>query len=975
MVPNGNYRHQCQDSRLWDEETIGCDHTTLQQAFPKPLVTVDNDAISRSALFQQCKAVLMSYTPDAKQVKAYAHNHPFLWPQKPSSSSTADEQDRRLIIDAQHRRLLDQQDKCEMRSNWCATGNCDCLLGNCKGTVNVLPGKCEELSKVLQGLNCDTGKNVAGKYLLKTQCTNSKELSNTIQDVDGKCWKEEEGTDFSANKQVTQIQVTVDASGDLVSEPFTMKCGSDCYSYGSDKLVCGGTPIPTTSSPPNQSTVAPPDHTTGAPPQTTGVVTVQTSGAPMTETGAPAPPFIAPPGYETCQVLDFEIASDETKLAKGAYVTDQFVEKWGVSITADTDNRDSGYTPDGAARIFDSSNPGTDNENGDPDLGTPNKGCDKPGPGVGAAGRPGSDGENCVPLGNLLIIQESDKEYPDDNAKGGSIAFDFVRPTYVDFIGLVDIEDNHDFIEVLTVDGAKFNVHARALGNNSVQRLQIKSAGVIRLMLHMQGSGAVSDLGLCHKSDEDVNQPVPAYVAPLVGIAAPLRSRLEQVSLNWSNATMAPPNEENAGVIIYIDPTSFGIDKALYTRFIRSDLPITPTSITIMTSPTCMTVNLPTGEPCKDYVNDVYQQIKTDFSISNTGFDGEEGIKHEIVCSTAGAASRMMRSRMLMCPPNTPSCLMPAMGKYSHTSALLFETATQKKPTEFFTLVGYNGRVKVAQIAGLTSPDSFKVGPAPPANPTTSGGAPAAPIYLTMSEPVDPNGYLASGPTPPFTALSLAISKTPLEVWELIAPTIKSSKTIPNDDPYASHDRPERVPVPSAIMKALQTGTPLDWNYLTPTEELQGGAPQLVSEQLGSVESIGMATRPLSDMVFASQAQARQDSIERIKELHEGNSETVHPPMEIEVWCPEGQEPETTGGGDRRLRQLQKMQISAKDFKFLPDMRHLCREAKVPESDFRFSHAERRAMKRRRQAAIAHATKKQSKRPQQISHRQEVLTD
>ena len=88
---------------------------------------------------------------------------------------------------------------------------------------------------------------------------------------------------------------------------------------------------------------------------------------------------------------------------------------YGVVISAVALNR--GYTPGGAARIFDTAQPG--GFNGDTDLGSPNELCSPSGPGEGAGGAPDSNYANCDPQGMVLIIQESNKAIPDDNAGGG----------------------------------------------------------------------------------------------------------------------------------------------------------------------------------------------------------------------------------------------------------------------------------------------------------------------------------------------------------------------------------------------------------------------------------------------------------------------------------------------------------------------------------------------------------------------------
>jgi hypothetical protein len=46
----------------------------------------------------------------------------------------------------------------------------------------------------------------------------------------------------------------------------------------------------------------------------------------------------------------------------------------------------------------------------DPDLGSPNRLCPSKGPGRGRGGRPNGPFPNCIPQGNLLIIQDNNNE-------------------------------------------------------------------------------------------------------------------------------------------------------------------------------------------------------------------------------------------------------------------------------------------------------------------------------------------------------------------------------------------------------------------------------------------------------------------------------------------------------------------------------------------------------------------------------------
>ena len=64
-------------------------------------------------------------------------------------------------------------------------------------------------------------------------------------------------------------------------------------------------------------------------------------------------------------LIDFETTSSGTSLEAGAYVGDDFLPGYNITVTATSVG---GFTPNGQARIFDTSNPGAN-----VDLGTPNR--------------------------------------------------------------------------------------------------------------------------------------------------------------------------------------------------------------------------------------------------------------------------------------------------------------------------------------------------------------------------------------------------------------------------------------------------------------------------------------------------------------------------------------------------------------------------------------------------------------------------
>jgi hypothetical protein len=106
--------------------------------------------------------------------------------------------------------------------------------------------------------------------------------------------------------------------------------------------------------------------------------------------------------YASCTKIDFSTKGNGEVLTRGAYVSEEWKDMYNLTITATST---IGYTPNGKARIFDTANPGTNDINGDPDLGSPNAKCG--GPGQGSGGEPGKRGENCQPVGSKYSVIKS----------------------------------------------------------------------------------------------------------------------------------------------------------------------------------------------------------------------------------------------------------------------------------------------------------------------------------------------------------------------------------------------------------------------------------------------------------------------------------------------------------------------------------------------------------------------------------------
>lgn len=247
----------------------------------------------------------------------------------------------------------------------------------------------------------------------------------------------------------------------------------------------GATPVPTLL--PSRTPVY------SKPTKATAPSAVPTREPVVEPTGSPTEP--SPTATSTCTetVIDFDTLPDGTPLAAGEYLSREWQDAYGLTLSAS-----GGFSE--LPRLFDTANPG-DEEIGDIDLGSPNARCDKPGPGIGEGGEPGEPGENCIPQGNVLIIQEADTEQPDDHVDGGTMTFSFASPVEVKEIGLMDI----DYAGTIEVDyyGGKGKSKTRTfdlvlLGDNAVQVVEIGIERVSEIRVILSRSGAVTHLSFCY---------------------------------------------------------------------------------------------------------------------------------------------------------------------------------------------------------------------------------------------------------------------------------------------------------------------------------------------------------------------------------------------------------------------------------------------------------------------------------------------
>ena len=622
---------------------------------------------------------------------------------------------------------------------------------------------------------------------------------------------------------------------------------------------------------------------------------------------------------KTCEAMKFSVDSLGNKLTEKNYVNDEFYDMFGgVTITASSTRR--GYTPGGRARIFDTSKI-INSPRGDPNLASPNEKCVGGGPGKGAGGEPGSVGENCIPLGNAIIVQESDKDEADDNSSGGSIAFDFDYPLTVFSVGLLGVEGDADIIEIVKQDGSTRYARVKDLGKNSMQWLSLGDKNVKRLVIHFESGGAIAGLNLCDFLVPGKFTPAPTLSpnsAPvpslpqmaqhskvkrqekiaLQTVIPSIINRIGKMATNFKEVTDIPPHEEKSGLVIYLDVQSAGIKIESIKKYISAS-GINPTSITILVNPLCMTANLPTGQRCQSYAEGLASWFKTqDYpNIGNTGFEGGPGIRVQISCSTAASASRMVRTKLLLCLPSTPSCLLPALAKSEGTNAILLARQDEPQVFEFFNYMGASEHVKIVNVDSSTIP-SPSPGPSTTAYYTTNG-MPAAKVFHSVNDRVIGEGYRKGTVLKPTTTLERASILSPKQVMMVLRPKIPQGGTGSDEfnpvftDYRAKAKKNEWVPDAAQILAATTSRGTISNNVKPSRDELDGANPADVATQLGVDLDVGFATRALTPALFSKLTTIRKESMKRIGLSNAyilshpvSDKDPINPGDSLEIYCP-----------------------------------------------------------------------------------------
>lgn len=188
-------------------------------------------------------------------------------------------------------------------------------------------------------------------------------------------------------------------------------------------------------------------------------------------------------------IIDFE------GFAAGTVINSQYS---GITVSANSNGSND------LAMIFDSANP----TGGDSDLATP-----------------GYHPTNTNSLGNILIISEDgNSSDPDDEARGGTISFDFVSEVIMQSLGILDIDKNEgNGVEFFNLGSSVGSLNFAALGDNSFQEFDLDNLAITQMVVSFSSSGAITDF--------EYRVPEPAILSlfgvGLVGLGFARRRRMK----------------------------------------------------------------------------------------------------------------------------------------------------------------------------------------------------------------------------------------------------------------------------------------------------------------------------------------------------------------------------------------------------------------------------------------------------------------
>lgn len=146
--------------------------------------------------------------------------------------------------------------------------------------------------------------------------------------------------------------------------------------------------------------------------------------------------------------------------------------------------------------------------------------------------------------------------------------------------------------------------------------------------------------------------------------------RMRHVADDWIATTGYIKNEDETGVVIALDGRSTMMNYKVYDSIIPTGVK----SIQIFASSSCGIDYVESKTDCIEHG----RRLKRYFINTRSSQYGTY-VRYDVVGSTAASFSRMVNSRILICPPGTISCLLPALAKKAGKKAYIAEDPSEEE--------------------------------------------------------------------------------------------------------------------------------------------------------------------------------------------------------------------------------------------------------------------------------------------------------
>lgn len=172
---------------------------------------------------------------------------------------------------------------------------------------------------------------------------------------------------------------------------------------------------------------------------------------------------------------------------------------------------------------------------------------------------------------------------------------------------------------------------------------------------------------------------------PIASTISSIVDRLRHMSIDWLPTTDPIEFEEKSGIVITLDEASSFMNYEVY----ESVLPPLVTSVQIFASSACAIAYAEGRSDCIEHGRRLKKYFITSSSVTNAY------VRYDIVASTAAMFARMIDSSVLICPPGTVICLLPALAKRAGTRAFIAEDPSSTETYHWFEKEMLEERIKL----------------------------------------------------------------------------------------------------------------------------------------------------------------------------------------------------------------------------------------------------------------------------------------